>query len=50
MYMGSLSRDSKLEVRIEIDGLIIKLIGAGGEKWKVEIYLHHHLLADIPNQ
>ena len=46
-YIGSFSRDAKFEARAENDGLLIKLIGKGGEKREAEIHLHHHLLADI---
>ncbi len=46
-YMGSFSRDSKFEALVENDGLLIKLFRDKGEKRKVQIHLHHHLLADI---
>jgi hypothetical protein len=46
-YVGSFTRDSKFEAETENDGLLIKLIKPGDEKRRVEIHLHHHLLADI---
>lgn len=46
-YMGSFSRGAKFEARAENDGLLIKLTRTGENRRKVEIHLHHQLLADI---
>ena len=46
-YMGSFGRDSKFEARAENDGLFIKLVRGGGDSRKVQLHIHHHLLADI---
>lgn len=46
-YMGSFGRDSKFEARAENDGLFIKLVRGGGDSRKVQLHIHHHLMADI---
>lgn len=46
-YMGSFLHDSKFEARAENDGIFIKLLREGEDKRRVEMHIHHHLLADI---
>jgi hypothetical protein len=46
-YMGSFGRDSKFEAQAENDGLFIKLVRGGADSRKVQLHIHHHLLADI---
>jgi hypothetical protein len=47
LYMGGFGRDSAFEAKAEDDGVLIRLVRAGGEKRVAEIHLHHFLLANI---
>ena len=46
-YVGSFGLDSKFEARSENDGLFVKLVREGEDKRRVDMHIHHHLLADI---
>jgi hypothetical protein len=46
-YSGGFGRDSAFEARAEADGVMIRLVRAGGEKREAQIHLHHFLLASI---
>ena len=47
LYIGGFGRDSQFEAKAEEDGVLLRLVRAGGEKRVVEIHLHHLLLANI---
>ena len=46
-YSGGFGRDSSFEARAEDDGVLIRLVRAGGEKRAASIHIHHFLLAAI---
>jgi hypothetical protein len=47
LYMGGFGRDSAFEAKADEDGVLIRLVRAGGEKRVVEIHIHYLLLASI---
>lgn len=47
VYMGSFSRTSRYEVKVENGGLFLKLTKQSEPKRTVEMHLHHYLLVDI---
>ncbi len=47
LYMGGFGRDSAFEAKADEDGVLIRLVRAGGEKRVVKIHIHYLLLADI---
>lgn len=47
VYMGSFSRTSAYEVKVEDGGLFLKLTKKSAPKRSVEVHLHHFLLVDI---
>jgi hypothetical protein len=46
-YSGGFGRDSSFEARAEDEGVLLRLVRAGGEKRAAAIHLHHFLLAAI---
>ena len=46
-YMGAFGRGSKLEVKVEADEVLLRIIRTGSERREVAVYLHYYLLADI---
>jgi len=47
VYMGSFSRSSRYEVKVEDGGLFLKLTKDRRPKRSVAVHLHHYLLVDI---
>jgi len=47
VYMGSFSRSSRYEVKVEQGGLFLKLAKSSRPKRSFEVHLHHYLLVDI---
>lgn len=46
-YSGGFGRDCSFEARAEDDGVLIRLVRAGGDKRIAAIHLHHFLFAGI---
>lgn len=47
VYMGSFSRSSRYDVKVEDGGLFLKLTKNSRPKRSFEVHLHHYLLVDI---
>lgn len=47
VYMGSFSRSSRYEVKVEDGGLFLKLTKNSQPKRSFGVHLHHYLLVDI---